>query len=121
MLSLTILILIVTMFIALAVKQWHAVIGAGPTILILGMLVIFVYGGLKLGDYHQTLRNHDNCLSRVDNIKTDDVFQDTVVELFKLDGLTKPELLAKLEAAANDVVEVCGPEPTFWHSFGSFF
>lgn len=53
MLSLVILMFLVTCFVGLAIRYWNLEIGAGPTILIVGLIVLSAFGAIKYGQYDE--------------------------------------------------------------------
>lgn len=119
MFSLIILILVLAIFVVLAVKNWRMSIGAGPTILIVGVIVVSVYGALKYSDYQSALREYDSCDSRVTRSQEGSVFNQTLIGIIDREFPTRGDISAELQAVVLqplDLFATCGRQPTFLES-----
>lgn len=120
MFSLTILMVLMVIFIILAIKNWKTSIGAGPTILIVGAIVVSVYGAVKWGDYQQRLREYDVCSGRVERSVDTFAFNNTLVEIIAREIPGRQDIEEELRAVMVKPLSLaldCPKEPTFLTSF----
>jgi hypothetical protein len=109
-----ILALLVTMFVVLAVRHWRSLIGAGPVILVVGMIVVFVYGSVKWANYYDDLRDWKLCDQRVAVSNERSEFNSLLLN--SLFDLTPSDLvkLRELNPPIQKTTTVCGDRPNLW-------
>lgn len=120
MLSLLSLALLITIFALLAAKNWKTSIGAGPTILIVGAIVVSVFGAVKYSDYQSALREYDICADRVTRSQETGVFNRTLIEIIAREFPSRPDIADELYEVLLLPLELkttCAPKPTFFESF----
>lgn len=119
MFSLTMLTVLVVIFGYLALRHWKTTIGAGPTILIIGAIVISAFGASKWVDYQQRLREFDQCVGRVDRSLVSSVFNSTLVNVIVREIPDRPDIAEELRSVLPEPLTLadCPAEPTFWESF----
>lgn len=110
--------ILVVGFSILAMKNWSTSIGAGPTILIVGAIVLSVFGAVKWADFQQKIREYDTCVQRVERSSEAYLFNNTLVIIIEReipDGTIGRELREVLldPLTLND----CPPEPSFLDDF----
>lgn len=120
MLSLMILIILLTAFAVLAKKNWKHSIGAGPTILIVGAIVISVYAAVMWADYQQKLREYDVCAARVERSGDTAIFNNTLVNIIIRELPDRGDISSELRAVMVESLSLevnCPTEPTFMTNF----
>ena len=120
MLSLIILLILLGVFGVLAVKNWRTSIGAGPTILIVGALLVSVYGTVKYNVYQTKLREYDACKARVDRSRENGKFQLTLVNVIIREFPSRPDIALELQEAMLTPLTLegdCPGKPSFLSSF----
>lgn len=120
MLSLISLMVLLVAFVGLAIKNWKTSIGAGPTILIVGAIVISVYGAIKWADYQQQLREYDVCAARVDRSIDTARFNNTLVNIIVRELPGREDIGKELRAVLLPALSLendCTSEPTFLSNF----
>lgn len=123
MVTIAILAILAAVFITLAVKNWRRTIGAGPTILIVGGLVLSGYIPIKWNTYQARLREFDVCASRVE--------RSTETRKFNLILIAAIEAIPQTDQLVSDLKDAtprelnlevdCPAEPTFIKIFFSGF
>lgn len=124
MLSLTILLILILIFVALATRHWKTTIGAGPTILIVGAIVISAYWVFKWADYQQRQREYDVCFARVERAQEIGVFNTTLVNIILREFPDRQDIGEELRAVMVEpqtLEKDCPTEPTFWSNFADGF
>lgn len=118
MMTLAALLIVVVGFVTLAARHWGKTIGAGPTILIVGAIVVSVFGAVKWADYQQQLRDFDVCEARVERSEESYVFNNALVTIIERELPTETfadELREKMVLPTP--LSSCPAEPNFWNSF----
>ena len=118
MLSLTMLMILVGVFVILAIRNWRTAIGAGPTILIVGAIIVSVFGAVKYNSYQTQLREYDYCRGRVERSEEAYVFNNALVTLIERELTTEPfgqELRTVMVAPLT--MDSCPKEPEFFYPF----
>lgn len=114
--SLTALLITLAVFGILAVKHWKRTIGAGPTILIVGAIVVSLFGALKWATYQEAARDYDTCEVRVERTVDAYNFNKALVDTITAeDPSTRVNLYAIMVPPMT--MDECPPEPTFFKSF----
>lgn len=118
MLSLTILVILILGFVILAILNWNRVIGAGPTILIVGTIIISAFGAVKYDTYQTQLREYDYCKGRVERSEEAYIFNNALVSIIERELPTEPygtELRSYLSVPTT--MDDCPAEPKFFRPF----
>lgn len=118
MLSLIVLVGLIVLFVILAMKNWRTTIGAGPTILIVGAIVVSVFGAVKWADYQSEVREYDVCRERVERSQDGGVFNRTLITIIERE-LPDEGIGKELRDVMLEPLEIksCGEEPRFWNEF----
>lgn len=118
MFSLTILGILLAGTVYLAARNWTKTVGAGPTIVVVGMVLIVAFGALKLDTYRGLLREYDVCAGRVDRSVVNGNFNETLVTIIERELPDSP-FGQELRAAMPEPLSLddCPAEPTFWTGF----
>jgi glucan phosphoethanolaminetransferase (alkaline phosphatase superfamily) len=118
--TLIILIVLAILFTVLAIRNWKRTIGAGPTILIIGTIVIMMLIPIKWTEYQQKLREYDACVARVERSQEVNKFNDVLINIIvrETGALDIAEELKKATPAELTLEDYCPEEPTF---IGVFF
>lgn len=117
MMSLIALLVVLVGFTILAIKNWGKTIGAGPTILIVGAIVVSVFGAVKWADYQQQLREYDVCEARVERSQETYVFNNALVTIIERELPDEPfgtELRDVMLLPLDE--SICQTEPSFLNS-----
>lgn len=118
MLSLMILMILVSAFIILAIKNWGKEIGAGPTILIVGAIIVSAFWAVKYDSYRTQLREYDYCRGRVERSEESYLFNNALVTIIERELPQEPfatELRSVMVMPLT--METCGDEPVFFNHF----
>jgi len=107
------------LFVGLAVRNWNRTIGAGPTILIVGGLIVSCYIPIKWNTYQQRLREYDTCAARVERAQETNKFNNVLIGAIETLPNTE-ELISELRAATPGELTLendCPREPSWWGIF----
>lgn len=119
MLSLMILTVLIGSFAILAAKNWRKTIGAGPTILIVGAIIVSLYGAVKWSDYLQHLRVYDSCVGRAERSQDVNVFDRALVAIIEREFEDQSAIVDELREFLVEPIEIssCGAEPSYFTEF----
>jgi hypothetical protein len=120
MLTLTVMTILIVLFVVLAVKNWTRTIGAGPTILIIGAIVVSAYIPVKWSDYQQRLREYDVCVAKVERTTEINIFNMALIHIIAREWPERVDIVEELTAltARDQTVKTdCPEEPTFTKTF----
>lgn len=116
--SLMILTLLVTCFVGLAIRYWNLAIGAGPTILIVGLIVLSAFGAIKYGQYDEARDRYATCIGRVERSVEMYGFNDRLVSIIERELPTQPFGQELREVMLLPLTEAsCGTKPEFFIPF----
>ena len=92
-------------------------IGAGPTILIIGLIIVSLFGAVKYSDYQQRIREYDVCAAKVDRSVDFYEFNNILVEQVERE-LPGSQSAIELRAALLPPLSMddCPPPPTFFNA-----
>lgn len=119
MMSLVILLALTAVFVVLAIRNWKTKIGAGPTILIVGFIVVSLFGAVKWNDFQQQLREYDFCIGRVERSEESYRFNNVLVTIIERELQERPDISQELRDALLEPLNtsLCGEQPSFWVGF----
>jgi len=123
-LTLTILMILTAAFVFLAVKNWKTTIGAGPTILIIGAIVVSAYVPLKWNEYQQMIREYDVCAARVERSIDTNRFNATLIAIIIREYPNREDIAEELRDVSLPPLSLeidCPPEPQFIKVFFTDF
>jgi len=109
---------LVTCFVGLAIRYWNLEIGAGPTILIVGLIVLSAFGAIKYGQYDDARDQYATCIGRVERSADSYVFNDRLVSIIERELPTQPfgqELRDVMVMPLSE--QACGTKPQFFIPF----
>lgn len=118
MITVAIAIMMATLFICLSVLYWKHSIGAGPTILLLGVLFLYSFLGIEYSLYQTDLRKYDLCKDRIELHNTTIKFYQSITPFFEAhQELNTPQFQdLKTELSKPPKNIECGTEPQFLFS-----
>lgn len=102
-------------FTGLALMNWNRMIGAGPTILIVGSLFMIAFVGVSYSSYLYDLRTYDACVDRHYRLTDQYKFNNKIVDIVNREMNARQDIVIELSNAITlpfDISE-CGTEPTF--------
>jgi hypothetical protein len=100
------------------------VIGAGPVILIVGLITVFGYSSVKWASYYDNLRDWKLCNERVAVTNEIIKFNDILVDIIEIERPIKSDKAKELDYAVQAIKNLqkdCKDQPTFLTSFNSNF
>lgn len=103
-------------FAILAVTNWGRVIGAGPTILIIGSMFLFGFVGVAYVQHLYDLRQYEHCTDTFYHLEEQYVFNDRVVDVIEREVKDRPDIAQELRAVTTlpDDISSCGTKPEFF-------
>lgn len=103
------------LFVIGAIANWGRVIGAGPTILIVGSMFLFGFVGVAYVQHLYDLRQFEHCTDTYYHLDEQYFFNDRIVDIVERELDERPDIITELREAITvpDPLDVCGTKPKF--------